>query len=98
MQDRDTLLHNEIHEIGRVAVPAGFSYDQTRSRQKGPEEFPDGNIEAEGSFLNDCVCFGQGVLALYPQETINNASMLVHRPFRPAGRARRINHVRQITW
>src|SRR5581483_11776064 len=86
VQRGDPSALDQLHQVARILMSLWACNDQARTRRKGPEEFPDGHIEAERRFLQNTVRASQGVGVLHPQEAVYNRPMLVHRPFRqPSG-------------
>ncbi|XSF02871.1 hypothetical protein VZP55_34985 [Myxococcus faecalis] len=84
----DALVGEEADEVGGVLVSAGPGEDEASAGEKGPEELPDGDVEAEGSLLEDGVEGGEGVLLLHPEEAVDDAGVGVHGALGAAGGAR----------
>ena len=96
MQRGDLLFNNQAGEVARILVASRPGHDQTGPRQKRPEEFPYGNIEAERSLLQHPVVGRQTVGILHPQQPIADAAVRVAHAFRLSRRAGRVDHVGNV--
>ena len=83
MQRRDRPLLDEPHEIGAVPMSLRARDDESRTRHQRPEELPHRHIEAERRLLQHRVLPAKLILLLHPQQPIDDAAVLVHRPLGP---------------
>ena len=95
MKRRDLHAVDDIDQISRVAVTARFGHDYRRPCHQRPEELPDRDVETVGRFLQHEVALIESVFLLHPQDAVADATMLVHRALRLAGRARGVDDVSQ---
>ena len=51
MSGGDVLLGDETQQVVGLLVAAGAGEHETRAHHEGPEELPDGDVEAEGRLL-----------------------------------------------
>ena len=63
---------------------------------KGPEEFPDRDVEAERRLLHDTVGSAERIGLLHPQKPVADSAMVIHYAFGFARGTRRIDHVSQV--
>ncbi len=73
----DALAVDERDQGFGVALYAWGGDDEGGAVEQGPEEFPDGDVEAEGGLLQDTIGGVECVGALHPVEAIDERAMLV---------------------
>ena len=96
MHRRYGLLGHDGFEISTVSMIARGCHDQMGSRSQRPKEFPDGNIETNGRFLQDPIRAGELIGLLHPAKAVTDATMAVHSPFRFASGTGGINQICQV--
>jgi hypothetical protein len=84
VQNGDVLGADEVREVSGIAMAAWVSDDEAGADDERPEEFPYGDVEAEGGFLEDAVAGSECVRLLHPVQTIEDARVGVHGPLRDA--------------
>jgi hypothetical protein len=92
----DALLDDEVDEILAVAVASGLGEHQGGAGGKGPEELPDGDVEAHGRLLQHPVGAGETIGVLHPEESVDDGTVGVHRALGPAGGPGSVDHVREV--
>jgi hypothetical protein len=75
----------QISEVIGVTVPSWLREYEVRTGHQRPEEFPDRDIEAYRSLLQDSVFATELVRVLHPQEPIANGTVFIHGPFWSTG-------------
>src|SRR5262249_18278654 len=76
-----------------IFVSFWLGHNKSGSKAKRPEEFPNGNVKAERSFLQHRVSHVQSIGVLHPDKTINYGVMLVHHSLRRACRAGSVDNI-----
>ena len=84
---------DHLGEVLGVVVAAGTRQHQTRAGQERPEHLPHRHVEAERRLLQHRVVGADAVAVLHPQQAVGDRAVLVHRPFRLAGRAGGVDDV-----
>ncbi len=71
MHRANLLLLNQARQIRAVTMTTRFRDDQGGSGHERPPEFPAGDIETEGGFLQNPVIRSQGIGVLHPQQPVH---------------------------
>ncbi len=96
VQRGDAVLFDGAAQVIRILVPFRLRHHQTRADHQRPEELPHRDVEAERRFLQHRVRRRQAVGFLHPHQPVDHPAVFVHRALRFTGRARGVNHVRQV--
>ncbi|MND61675.1 hypothetical protein D3C80_529360 [compost metagenome] len=96
MHGGDPGLANQPGQAGRITVIPRLGHDQARAAHQRPEKLPHRYIETERGLLQDGVTGIEAVRLLHPVQAVAQGPMAVGSPFRPAGRTRGVDHVRQV--
>ena len=96
VDNRNARLLNEVSKIVGFPVATGTGNYEFRTYHKRPEEFPNRNVNRKRRLLQYAIFGSHRILALHPEQAIANTAMRVHRAFREAGGAGRVDHVGQI--
>ena len=85
VQHRHTLLANQVHQVGAVAVPFRPRHDEGRTGGQRPEKLPHRNVEAVRCFLHHPICRGEPVFQLHPLQPVHDAFVRIQRALGPPG-------------
>ncbi len=96
VRDGDAPVVDELRQVGGVAMPLGQRDRQTRAGLQRPEELPHRDVERGGCLLHDDVGAGEPVPVLHPGQTVDDRAMADGHTLGPAGRTRRVDHVRDV--
>ncbi|KGA21871.1 hypothetical protein KS44_21935, partial [Pectobacterium brasiliense] len=96
MQGGDAGALDELREVGSILVAVGTGHDEARAVEQGPEELPDGDVEAEGGLLQHAVIGGETIGVLHPDETVAESAMAVHDALGFTGGAGGVDDVGQM--
>ncbi|CVB13756.1 Uncharacterised protein [Serratia marcescens] len=96
VQRGDAVLFDRAAQVVRILVPFRLRHHQARADHQRPEELPHRDVEAERRFLQHRVRRRQAVGLLHPHQPVDHPAVFVHRALRFTGRARGVNHVRQV--
>ncbi len=96
VQRGDAVLFDSATQVVRILVPFRLRHHQARADHQRPEELPHRDVEAERRFLQHRVRRRQAVGLLHPHQPVDHPAVFVHRALRFTGRARGVNHVRQV--
>ena len=96
VQCGDAFLVDGLLQVAGVLMTAGLGDDELGAAHERPEEFPDGDVEAVGGFLQDAVCRGEAVGFLHPVEAIDDGAVFVHRAFGQASAAGGVDDVGEL--
>ncbi|ONK01001.1 hypothetical protein BSK71_21385, partial [Pectobacterium actinidiae] len=79
-----------------ILVSVGSSHDEACTVEQRPEELPDGDVKAEGGFLQHAVIVGKAIGVLHPDEAVAESAMAVHDALGLAGGAGGVDDISQM--